>query len=187
MPIAAEDHDARIQQAIRHAQQPHPDADQRQVDDQQHQVADPHRGDHAPDEFRLLLHHLRTRHDAVNGHRADHQRHHRVRRDAERQQRNERGLRRGIVGAFRRRDAFDRALAEPLTDPSRSSSRAYRPQTTRSPRRRPAECRGSIRGSCRARSPAPKRSDPCLVGIRPGDLLLHQFAARLRRRHRDCG
>ncbi len=112
--MATEDHDGREHQAIRHAQQPHPDADQRQVDDEQHQVADPHRGDHAPDEFRLLLHHLRTRHDAVNGHRADHQRHHRVRRNTERQQRDERGLGGGIVGAFGRRNAFDRAAAEPL-------------------------------------------------------------------------
>ena len=37
-----------------------------------------------------------------------------VRRDAEREQRNERGLRRGVVGAFRRRDALDGAAAEAL-------------------------------------------------------------------------
>ena len=44
--------------------------------------------------------------------RADHQRHHRVGRDAEREQRDERGLRAGVVGGLRRRHALDRALAE---------------------------------------------------------------------------
>ena len=61
---------------------------------------------------RVLGHHLRTGDDAVDGHRADHQRHHRVGRDAEREQRNERGLRAGIVGGLRPCHAFDRALAE---------------------------------------------------------------------------
>ena len=36
----------------------------------------------------------------------------RIGRNAEREQRDERGLRGGIVGAFRRRHAFDRAAAE---------------------------------------------------------------------------
>jgi len=40
-----------------------------------------------PHQLGLLLHHLRSRHDAVNGHGADHQRHHRIGRNAERQQR----------------------------------------------------------------------------------------------------
>ena len=50
----------------------------------------------------------------MDGHGADHQRHHRVGRNAEREQRNERGLRRRVVGAFRRRHAFDGAAAEAL-------------------------------------------------------------------------
>ncbi len=146
---------------------PHPDADQRQVDDDQHQIADPHRGDHAPEQFGLLGHHLRTGHDAVDGHRADHQRHHRVRRNAERQQRNERGLRGGVVGAFRRRDAFDRAPAEPLGCLARSSSPACRPRTTRSRRRRPAECRASNRARCRAAMAGAESIRSVRVGIRP--------------------
>ena len=80
----------------------------------QHQVADPHRGDQAPEQLRLLGHHLRARHDAVDRHGADHQRHHGVGRDAEREQRNERGLRGGVVGAFRCRNALDRAAPEAL-------------------------------------------------------------------------
>ena len=50
--------------------------------------------------------------DAVDGHRADHQRHHRIRRNAEREQRNERGLRAGIVGALGSGHALDGAAAE---------------------------------------------------------------------------
>ena len=51
-------------------------------------------------------------HDALDDHRADHQRHHRIGRDAQRQHRDEGGLRAGIVGRFRPGDACDRALAE---------------------------------------------------------------------------
>ena len=58
---AAEHQDCRKHQAVRHLQQAHPHADERQVDDEQHQVADPHRGDHAPEQVRVLGHHLRAR------------------------------------------------------------------------------------------------------------------------------
>src|SRR5690606_25990824 len=83
------DDDGREHQPVRHLQQPHPDSDQRQVDDQQHQIADPHGGDHAPEQGRLMLDDLRPGHDAVDRHGTNHQRHHRVGRDAERQKRNE--------------------------------------------------------------------------------------------------
>ena len=46
------------------------------------------------------------------GHRADHQRHHCVFRDAERKQGNERRLRSGIVGRFRSSNALNCALSE---------------------------------------------------------------------------
>ena len=62
--------------------------------------------------FGVLGHDLRARHDAVDGHGADHQGHDGVRRDAERQERDEGGLRAGVVGALRPRHALDRALAE---------------------------------------------------------------------------
>jgi hypothetical protein len=64
----------------------------------QHRVADPHRGDQAPEQLRVAGHHLRARLDVVDGHRAHHQRHHRVGRNAQRQQRDEGGLRAGVVG-----------------------------------------------------------------------------------------
>ena len=53
-----------------------------------------------------------ARRDALNGHGAHHQRHHRGRWNAESEQRNERRLGAGIVGGFRAGDAFDCALAE---------------------------------------------------------------------------
>ena len=56
-PDGAEHEDRREQKAIGHAQQRHPEADQRQVDDQQHEVADPHRCDQAPEQLRLGLNH----------------------------------------------------------------------------------------------------------------------------------
>src|SRR3712207_6982449 len=45
--------------------------------------------DQPPEQVRLRLHHARTRLDALDDQRAHHQRHHRVGRDAERQQRDE--------------------------------------------------------------------------------------------------
>ena len=74
---AAEHQDRREEPAVGHRQQLDPDADQRQVQDHQHQVADPHRGDQAPEQLRVAGHHLRAGLDVVDGHRADHQRHHR--------------------------------------------------------------------------------------------------------------
>ena len=109
---AAEQQDDREHQPIGHLEQAHPQPDQRQVDDQQHQVADPHRGDHAPEQVRVLGHHQRPGDDAVDGHGADHQRHHRIGRDAERQQRDEGGLRAGIVGGLGAGHALDGAAAE---------------------------------------------------------------------------
>ncbi len=82
-------------------------------------------------------------HDALDDHRADHQRHHRIGRDAERQHRDERGLRAGIVGRFRPGDAGDGALAEFL---GRVRRRAFRPcRRRRRPgwRRRRAGCRAA--------------------------------------------
>jgi hypothetical protein len=108
----AEQHDGREQPAVGHGQQLDPHADQRQVQDDQHRVADPHRGDQAPEQLRVAGHHLRARLDVVDGHRAHHQRHHGVGRDAQRQQRDEGGLRAGVVGRLGRRDAADVALAE---------------------------------------------------------------------------
>jgi hypothetical protein len=109
---AAEQQDRRIKPPVRHREQLDPHADQRQVQDHQHQVADPHRGDHAPEQLRPFGHHLRPGRDALDHHGADHQGHHGVGRDAEREQRDEGGLRAGVVRRFGRRHALDRTLAE---------------------------------------------------------------------------
>ena len=111
-----------------------------------------------------LGHHLRAGRDALDHQRADHQRHGRVRRDAEREHRDERGLRAGIVGGFRRRHAADVALAEAARRPARPSSRPCRRRTTRAARRRPAGCRGSSRARCRARSTRSRCASPRAVG-----------------------
>src|SRR4029077_7547033 len=71
----AEHDDRRKQHVVGHTQQRYPDADQRQVDDDQHKIADPHRRDHAPEQLRLLGHHLRAGLDALDHQRADHQGH----------------------------------------------------------------------------------------------------------------
>src|SRR5437868_3480731 len=93
-----------------------PDRRQRDDDEQddraEHEVAEPHRCDQAPEELRLLIHDLRPRRDALDHERTDHERHHGVRRDAEREHRDEGGLRACVVRRFRRGDALDRALAE---------------------------------------------------------------------------
>ena len=62
--IAAEDAEAqyaRIQIRIRNAQQIHEEADQRQVEDQQHGVADVHARDETPEKLGLLRNQHRTR------------------------------------------------------------------------------------------------------------------------------
>ncbi len=150
----AEQQDGGIEHAVGHLEQLDPDADQRQVEHDQHQVADPHRRDQAPEQTGVGRHHLRAWLDVVDGHRADHQRHHGVLGNAERQQRNERRLRAGIVGRFRSGDALDRALAELRRDPSRPSSRARRTRTRRASRHHRAAGPGSSRCRCRAAPPA---------------------------------
>ena len=86
-----------VAEAVR-VRQPHPDADERQIEDDQHQIADPHAGDQAPEEIRVARHHLRAGLNVVNGHGAHHQRHHGIGRNAQNQQRNEGCLRASKIG-----------------------------------------------------------------------------------------
>src|SRR5216684_2929622 len=87
---AGEDEDGRVHQPVRHVEELHPDPEERQV----------------------LGHHQRPGHDAVDGHRADHQGHDRIGRDAEREERDERALRARVVRRFRPGHALDGAPAE---------------------------------------------------------------------------
>ena len=97
-----------------HPQDPHEDADQRNAQDQQQQVADVHRVDDAPEQVGALRDQLRAGADAEDQQRAEQHRHRGVGRDAERQQRDERRRRGGVVGRLGGGDALDGAAAEPL-------------------------------------------------------------------------
>ena len=108
----AEHQDGGVEVLIGHLQQLHPHADQRQVDDEQHEIADPHRGDEAPEQVGLGFHHAGAGLDALDDQRADHQRHDGVGGDAQGEQGDEAGLGGGVVGGFRAGNTFDGAEAE---------------------------------------------------------------------------
>ena len=115
---------------------------------------------------------VRAGHDALDDHRADHQRHDRIGRNAERQHRDERGLRAGIVGRFRPGDACDRALAEFLRVLRRRASRPCRRRRRRGWRRRRAGCRAPSRCAVPRRIGAAMRRKSSRVGIRPVTLVI---------------
>jgi hypothetical protein len=109
----AREHDrGRVEKAIRNQEQSAPDADERQVDHEQHEVANPHARDEPPEERRLLRDDAGSGLNAVHDERAQEHRHHRVRGEPERQERDERCLRRRVVGRLRTGDTFNRALTE---------------------------------------------------------------------------
>ncbi len=109
------DHDhQRRQEGVGHAQQLHPQADQRQVEDEQHHVADVHRGDHPPEDLRVLRDQKGARLHALDHQRGEDHGNRRVARDPEREQRDERGAGRGVVGRLRAGDALDGPVAEAL-------------------------------------------------------------------------
>ena len=82
------------------------------VQDNQHQVANPHGRDQAPKQLGVDRHHLRARLYVVDGHGAHHQRHHCVGRNAQSQQGDERGLRTGVIGRLGGCHTTDVALAK---------------------------------------------------------------------------
>src|SRR3546814_3971477 len=84
--------DGRVEKAIGDLQHPDPQADHRDDEAQQQQVADHEAGGEATDEVGMLAHELRPRSEAVDQQGAHHHRHHRAAGDAERQGRNEGGL-----------------------------------------------------------------------------------------------
>src|SRR5664279_3250686 len=109
---ADEEHRARIEIFVRDRQQLHPQADHRDVEHHQDDVADPEARDQAPENIRVLADELRAGHDALYHQRAQDQRHHRVARNAEAHGRDEVALHRGVGRGFRAGDAFDHAGAE---------------------------------------------------------------------------
>ena len=89
-------------------------ADQRHIEHYQHQIADYHAGDHAPEQLWLFDIQLRSRVDPMNHQRAQHNPHHRAGRYAQIEQRYERCLRRRVVGRFRPGHSLDRTTPEAL-------------------------------------------------------------------------
>ena len=110
----AEHDDQRIEIGVGNPQHVDEHADQRKVEREQHQVADIHRGDEAPEHVGMLGDELRAGRHAVNEQRRHQHGGHRAGRQAERQHRHEGAGRGRIVGRFRSGDAGDRALAELL-------------------------------------------------------------------------
>ena len=108
----AEHDDQRIEIGVGDPQQVHEHADQRQVEQEQHQVADIHRRDEAPEHVGMVVDQVRPRRHAVDQERRHQHRDHRPGRQPERQHRHERAGRGGVVGGFRAGDAGDRTLAE---------------------------------------------------------------------------
>ena len=160
---------------IRHHHHAHPESDQRQVEHHQHQVAKPHGRHQPPEQRRLLGHDGRAGLDALNDHRADHQRHHRVGRNAQRQHRDERGLRTGVVCRLRRRHAFDGPLAEIglvlrhfLFQCVSGKGRKHRPAAGQDAENRAEH--GAAHGGCG------NRLEIFLVQHQPGHFLDHQAA-----------
>ena len=98
-----EDQDAGVELRLRDLQQLDPHADQRQVEHQQHHVADVERGDQRPDQRRVGVEQLRPGLDAVVLERAEQDRGGVRGRDAERQQRDQRRRDRRVVGRLRAR------------------------------------------------------------------------------------
>ena len=102
----------RNEQVMRNPQQADPDADHRDVQRQQHDIADIGRRDQAPENFRVLGDQQRPGLDALHQHRRDHQCGDRREGNAECEQRHQRGGGGGIIGGFGPGDAFDRAAAD---------------------------------------------------------------------------
>ena len=109
---ARQDQDPAVQRRPRDGEQPHPQADQRQVEDEQHHVADVEARDQPPHEPRLVLEEERSGLESVLLKRGQQNRRRGGRRQAEREQRHERAGRGCVVGGLRSCDPFDGAVAE---------------------------------------------------------------------------
>ncbi len=109
---ADEEHRARVEELVGDRQHLHPDADQRHVEQNQHDVADPEAGNETPENVRMLRDQLRSGHDALDHQRAEEERHHGVAGDAQTHGRDEVALHRGVGRGFRADHAFDQAGAE---------------------------------------------------------------------------
>ena len=100
------------EQRRRHAHHPRPHAHERQVQHQQHHVADVEAGDEGPHQIGLRLKQQRARLEAVLLERRQQHRRRGGRRQAQRQQRHQHAGRGGVVGGFGAGHALDGAVPE---------------------------------------------------------------------------
>ena len=114
-----------------------PDAGERQVEHQQHEVADEQRGDQRPDQRPARSNSSGPGLHAVLLERGEHDRRGRRGRQAQGQQRHQHAGGRGVVGRLRTGDALDGALAELLAGAWPAASRPRRTGRSGPPRRRP--------------------------------------------------
>ena len=112
-----EHQDAGIELRPRDGQHLHPQADQRQVEQEQHDVADVEARDQAPDQVRLGGEQQRSRLQAELLERGEQDRGGGRGRQPERQQRHQHARGGGVVGRLGPGHALDRALAELLGPP----------------------------------------------------------------------
>ena len=111
---AGEEEDPGVEVRAGDPQQLRPERRERQVQHQQHGVADEEAGDQAPDQLGLVVEQLRTGLDAVALDGREHDRRGGRRRDAQGEHRHEATRGRGVVGRLRAGDALDRTVAELL-------------------------------------------------------------------------
>ena len=108
---AEHDHE-RIQISVGNSQHVHENADQRQVERKQHQVADIHGGNKAPENIGMLIDQCRPGWDAMDHERGKQHRRDRAGGQAERQHGDEGAGRSGVVGRFRSGYAGNGSFAE---------------------------------------------------------------------------
>jgi hypothetical protein len=91
-----------------------PQADERQIQNEQQDIAKKEASDHGPDKIRALLEEEWPRGEPVDDERAHQHGNRRRAWDAKGQQRNHGGISVGVVGALRCRHAFDGAVPKPF-------------------------------------------------------------------------
>ena len=151
---------AGIQQRSRQQHHARPDARERQVQHEQHRVADEQTRDQRPHELGLRREQQRPRLQAVLLKRREQDRSRGRGRHAERQQRHEHARGRRVVRGLGPGDAFDRAVAEFLGVARSGASRRDTTGTSGSPSRPSAARRAGSRSPCRGATPSTSGATP---------------------------
>ena len=169
-------HDGK-QHPVGHAQELHPESDEREVQQQQEDVPHVHACDDAPEEIGPLGHEERSGLDALDDQCAEEERGHRIARDAERQQRDHAAADGGVVGRLGAGDALDR----PLSEPRRVARDATLDRIGHEGRRYGSAARHQPEQEAEpaaAQDRLPRRPPVVHRGPQPADALRHQRVAR---------